>query len=79
MHADPLSLVGGKTLDQQAVQIDETLQKSPRRVQLHRKPPFREIDLDRVSASLEAASNMDWKAETETVFLRDVDMVLIGE
>ena len=58
MHADPLSLVGGKTLDQQTVQIDETLQKSPRRIELDREPPFREIDLDDMRAFLQAAPDL---------------------
>src|SRR5712671_5668461 len=30
------------------------------------------------SYSLKAASNMDWKLETETFLLRDADMMLMG-
>jgi hypothetical protein len=58
MHADPLSLAGGKTLDHKTVQIDETLQKSPRRIELDRKPPTREIDLDDMGAFLQATPDL---------------------
>jgi hypothetical protein len=57
MHADPLSLVGGKALDHKTVQIDETLQKS-QRIKLDRKPPSREIDLDDMGAFLQATPDL---------------------
>jgi hypothetical protein len=58
IYADPLSLVGGRTLYQKTVQIDETLRKSPRRIEPDREPPFREIDLDDMGALLQATRDL---------------------
>jgi len=56
VDADPFSLVGGKALDHQTVQVDKTFQKSPRRVQFDRKPPFGEVYLNHMRAFLQAAA-----------------------
>src|SRR5450631_2237044 len=67
MHADPRSLLGGKALDEQAVQVDETLQKPPCRVELHRKTPFREINLDDMRTLLQTAANFAFLLVEEVI------------
>jgi hypothetical protein len=53
--------VVAEALDQKTVQIDETLQKSPRRIELDREPPFREIDLDDMCAFLQATPDFAFR------------------
>jgi hypothetical protein len=53
--------VVAEALDQRTVQIDETLQKSPRRIELDREPPFREIDLDDMCAFLQAVPDFAFR------------------
>src|SRR4029450_10731918 len=58
MDANSLSFFGRKTFQEQVVQVDETAQEPPCRIELDGKPPFREVDLERVSAFLQTASNL---------------------
>jgi hypothetical protein len=59
VHADPPAVLGGEPRQREVVQVDETVQEIPGGVELDRQPPLREVDLDLVRASLEAATNLD--------------------
>ncbi len=55
VDADSLSFFGRKAFQQQVIQLDETAEQLPRRVEPDRKPRLGEIDLHHVSAFLETA------------------------
>ncbi len=45
VDTDARAFVGGKAIEDAIVQIDEAAQQLLRGIQLHREPPFREVDL----------------------------------
>ena len=57
VHPEALPLLGGEALEHQIVQVDETLQQAPTRVQLDRQPPFGEVHLDHMGAHRQTTPN----------------------
>src|SRR5437667_9266778 len=45
MDTDARAFVGGKAIEDAVVEVDEAAQQLLRRIELHREPPFREVDL----------------------------------
>ena len=58
VHADPLALLGREPRQRQVVQVDETVQETAGRIDLHRQTALGEVDLDLVGAFLEAAADL---------------------
>src|SRR2546426_9832367 len=54
MDTDARAFVGGKAIEDAVVEVDEAAQQLLRRIQLHREPPFREVDLHVGRAAREA-------------------------
>ena len=52
-----LPILRRKALQYQIIQVDETMKKAPRRVQLDRKPSFREVHLNHMCAFVQATPN----------------------
>ena len=58
VNADTLPLLGREPGQREVVQIDEALKQVARGIDLHRQPPFGEVDLHVVGASLQAAADL---------------------
>ena len=48
MDSELKALLGGETRKREVVEVDETRQQIARRIDLHRQPRLREVDLDLV-------------------------------
>src|SRR5262249_2412383 len=58
MYANALAVLRGESRQRKIVQIDKTVEKTPRGIELDRQPTFCEVDLNLVRALLEAAPNL---------------------
>lgn len=58
MHADAAALVVAEVSEHVIVEIDELLEQSAGRVELQGEPTFGEVDLHRISAGVEAATDV---------------------
>ena len=59
VHTYAAALFGGESREGKIVEIDETVEKIPGRIDLDRETAFGEVDLDLVRALLQAIANLD--------------------
>ena len=60
VHSKSLLLLGGKSLQHQIIQVDETMEQAPRWIQLERKPSLREVHLDHMCALSQTTANFSF-------------------
>ena len=58
VHSDPLSILGREMREGKIIEVDEAMQQLAGRIEFHRQPPFREVDLNFVRALVQAAADL---------------------